>query len=427
MLDASEFKPSTPPAPANPGEISTTSWKRAMVSFSVTGGNPTGNDIDLEFDLEASTDADSYGVFIDNVILVPRVNLSIANGQGGSLLAEDKEENPGAFAVANLNDTDGDTMKDKDDNDVTGEKDLMKLVLDKPDPDKGGSVTLTVTPNTVKLWEQSTKGTEVTLRTFATTDLPKTFWVEATAKSGALRDIEIKAEYKGGFDTIKATAVWATKTGFKNKLADARWGDADDPLKTTFTSAYGGKFGIQYGAPPVNVQYAMGMEFEVSPPGLLSEPQVKFDVTRQKEKTSWSIDGAAVTQEDLEYWPGRSAITSDGPTGVDVDKSNDDAGSDDEDSTPDNDHIYSIDGPGHANDGGHDQYIRRLIFLEYVRVRFDGTAPFGNTNEGSRCSDKASWYAHMWSEKDGANYKERAGKGSGVEEGYKAILPAPTP
>ena len=32
-----------------------------MVSFSVTGGNPTDNDIDLEFDLEASTDADSYG------------------------------------------------------------------------------------------------------------------------------------------------------------------------------------------------------------------------------------------------------------------------------------------------------------------------------------------------------------------------------
>jgi len=154
---------------------------------------------------------------------------------------------------------------------------------------------------------------------------------------------------------------------------------------------------------------------------------VKFDVTRQKEKRSWKIVGTTVTQLDNEYWPGRTAFTNSGPTGADVDKANDDGNTNDEDSTPKNDHIYSIDGPGHVNDGAYDQYVRRLNFLEFVRVRFDGTAPSGNTTSGSRASAKAPWYAHMWSEKDGAKYKERAGKGSAVTQGYKAILPAPTP
>jgi hypothetical protein len=48
------------------------SWKRALVTFSVSGGNPslTALPIDIKFDIEQAG-ADSYGVFIDNVILIP--------------------------------------------------------------------------------------------------------------------------------------------------------------------------------------------------------------------------------------------------------------------------------------------------------------------------------------------------------------------
>lgn len=58
---------------------------------------------------------------------------------------------------------------------------------------------------------------------------------------------------------------------------------------------------------------------------------------------------------------------------------------------------------------------------------FAGTSPLGDVTSGSRMSEKAPWFAHMWSEKAGNAYQERAGKGSAVEEGYKAIPPVPTP
>ena len=52
---------------------STTTWKRASVSFEITGGNPneTTLPITLLFDIADSDARDSYGAYIDNVILLP--------------------------------------------------------------------------------------------------------------------------------------------------------------------------------------------------------------------------------------------------------------------------------------------------------------------------------------------------------------------
>ena len=58
-------------------------------------------------------------------------------------------------------------------------------------------------------------------------------------------------------------------------------------------------------------------------------------------------------------------------------------------------HIYVIDGPGIGIVAGHNGYVSRNNFKEYVRVRFDGITPSGNTVSGSRCSDKVPWHARF--------------------------------
>ncbi|MEI6736612.1 MAG: hypothetical protein WCL31_06820, partial [Actinomycetes bacterium] len=70
LVDASDLTPSVAPIPPTTGEVSTTSWKRAVACFKVEGGNLTGNNIDLKFNIPTD-DVDSYGAFVDNVILLP--------------------------------------------------------------------------------------------------------------------------------------------------------------------------------------------------------------------------------------------------------------------------------------------------------------------------------------------------------------------
>lgn len=78
---------------------------------------------------------------------------------GGQLLANWAKITPGAVTVANLNDTDGDSIPDKDDNEVLAssigrdEIDLMKLVVRKKNPAStlSGNVTLRKISGTVKL------------------------------------------------------------------------------------------------------------------------------------------------------------------------------------------------------------------------------------------------------------------------------------
>ena len=144
-------------------------------------------DVELKLEYDETPLRDNSGLFKceDRVKLtVLKVDMDIANGQGGSLIDEDNEETPGAFTVANLNDTDGDGTVDKDDSDVSAtangrdEVDLMMLVLRKPEPDLGDKVKFKVVSGDVKIWEESKKVTEVSLTggtvEFNTTDLDKT-------------------------------------------------------------------------------------------------------------------------------------------------------------------------------------------------------------------------------------------------------------
>jgi hypothetical protein len=71
-----------------------------------------------------------------------------------------------------------------------------------------------------------------------------------------------------------------------------------------------------------------------------------------------------------------------------------------EDSTPQKDHLYSLDFPGPffpQSYADKDQYVIRFNFREFVRVKFDGQ-PFGNQNgsiEGSRASDRIDWRSRI--------------------------------
>ena len=355
------------------------------------------------------------------------IDLDIFNGQDGAEVIDDKEVTIGAFTVANINNTDGNSSSngapgiDRDQATVPGEVDLMKMIIRKPSRNIAGKkLTLTLKSGSAKVYPEKTKGTEVAIpHEYTYEDIGEgvTLWVEATAPSKDVRDIAFKIVYSTADDTVNATGVWAEKTGFKNLPTDALWGNAEEPMKTDFINILSSKFGIQY-AFPGNVRYAMGMEFTVSPKGIGDEPGVKFDVTRQKERSIATRKGTIISAAPNIYWAGRTIFTGDGPTGVDVDLSTDDIASSDEDNTPKSNNIYSIDAPGHLNDAAYDEVIMKINFLEFVRVRFDNITPSGNTREGSRCSVKIPWCAFIWSEKDGLHYIEKAGKGSSVTEGY---------
>lgn len=152
------------------------------------------------------------------------------------------------------------------------------------------------------------------------------------------------------------------------------------------------------------------------PAGIGNEQGVVFDVTRQISFKDWTIDAGVVSEK--RPWKSFPAI----------DESNDDASQSDEDNVPDNQHVYSIDGPGEPDDGSHAQVISRNNFYEFVRVRFDGNALAGNNNDGSRCSDKVAWHVFYWIERNGAAYQKRAGKTNEVEtNGHLSLDPQPAP
>jgi hypothetical protein len=400
------------------------------VTLTGLAGSATLNDVRVH-----AVTAGSPTMADDEWFTVLKVDLEIYDGQDGDLVDESVEGIVGAFTVANINDSNGNGTNDVDDTDVEGEEDLMKLVIQIPVPDVGGCLSLNMSAG-VKVWRSADKSLgQETATTFNVADLPTNLWVELTAQSLSLQDRWLEIDYLGCRDKVKSTGVWAEKTGFKNATSDGMWVDAGSPMTNTFGTVYGGLFGIQYSNPPVNVQYAMGMEFTVSPSGVGAIPRVLFDVTRQKERMSWIIAGNnVIPYAGPDYWPGQLSFTNAGATGVDIDLSTDDLGGSpassatDEDNTPQNDHIYSIDGPGHDHTGGPlQQVVRRLNFLEYVRVSFNGVRPSLDTKEGSRCSPKSAWHARMWSQKNGIQYQPVSGKGNGVNEGYMAILPAPAP
>lgn len=388
-------------------------------------------------------------------VKVIKVDLIIHNGlkgvSGGQKIDEADEETVGAVTVANLNDTDGDGTdgtldKDDDDVSVTGanppgrnEHDLMELIIKKPVPDCGDKVTLEVVSGDVKLWEKSTKETEIELAggkvEFDTSDLDKTIWVEASALSGSLRDIELELEYKGLKDKVKATGLWVAKTRtFSTRAAAGANNTVPANLDRVFlsddiTMNAVAVDGSHYGVGPferrtvnqVLVDTLTGgrilFEFEIKPHGV-EDLGVIFDLTRQLEARDKEIVSGSGTLAVATGLPDLDFPEDETPK-KDNETPNDDGTTSDEDNAHKNHFIYTFDSPGSSVSAGNMAFlIKRDHFREWVRIRLSGAfANINGTVEGSRASDKEDWHL--------LNYLKRGADGKWTNDGTATANSAP--
>ncbi|MBX9624123.1 MAG: hypothetical protein K2X82_09970 [Gemmataceae bacterium] len=277
----------------------------------------------------------------------------------------------------------------------------------------------------------------------------KDIWVEAHAASAARRDIELKLTYKEEQPyTVRATAIWVTPTAFRT--AGPGYGpgtnDANDKIYIDHLDALAKRRnatdtadeptpGFTFGKPNMLLQpratwqdngvvgtaaYQVGLhnimevEFTVAPADIGLEAAVRFDVTRTIGVQSW-VQGPndKTPQQDIRrYFPDFR------------ERANDDAGPDDEDNTPENNHIYSNDTPGFSipqavgksynqfldGQGGlitWNRVVHHMNAMEFVRVKVNGTdfthdptspdkasTPAGANTidpQGSRAGDYVNW------------------------------------
>lgn len=175
-----------------------------------------------EGNLECEIVLDIYDGFYDWVD-------GVSYSGSGAPKSVNQKFTPGAVTVANLNDTNGSGMGignngvDAQENQVLAtpngrnEIDLMKLVVRKKDESGSlpGDVTLTKVSGSVRLWSTPSKGTEVDISAplpIPISELPKTYYIEATSVSTSLQDIEFSVIYNGNEDRVRATAVWVENT-----------------------------------------------------------------------------------------------------------------------------------------------------------------------------------------------------------------------
>lgn len=388
--------------------------------------------------------------------------LEIWNG----MAAADPVKEPvgvGAFTVANLNDTDADGTVDKDDDNVSvtpqvpnapgvNEVDLMQLKI------RGlptGQMKLEITGGAIRVWQKSTKETEVALTAngpaksllIPASELPKTVWLEATQASSAVRDISLALSHidsaghvTSGLAQAKATAVWAVKGTLKfsgNQL----WPDCGEPLKPEFLEHiqhFGKEMLESDGVFMPGRQDFMGAEFTVFPTGIETETAVKFDLTRQVSELRYMSRTSDPDHYHLSTYMGwklkdgkpdqQIAFLGDSPN--DDSQSDGDKKPDDEDATPANKHIYQVDTPGVPSGPWPPastppaKCIQQFNALEYVTVRFDGIRPSGKSLDASRCSPKVAWHSffhvevdtvqgkYVWKDLD-ANNNDRTSFGEG--------------
>ena len=332
---------------------------------------------------------------------VPQIqfDLDICDGQSSTALTTAVEWTQGAFTVANLNDTDSDGTPDADQHPVSGEQDLMKVVIRVGRSGNGGAATLRVLNGgtRVRLWDTAVKTTQIGLpyqfQIPASTDPQvgqwryKAFWLEAHQRSDALRDIELEMEYKGDSDKVRATAVWAELEGVKHDAGDTNWPDMTTP-PANFVQQFDG-FGLRPITAQNGVANFIGFKFRLLPSGIGGKARVAFDITRQMEGDVW-VDGVARPQLHRVFDPNDE-------------EPNDDPDNTDESPRPtEADRIYSIDDPGLTGpqSAGAHSYSMRYNGREFVRVRFNGIRPSGNDVGGSRCSAKALWHVghHLFDE-----------------------------
>src|SRR5262249_19232727 len=137
--------------------------------FDLSHGYP---DVQATYNIQLSDVDDDTGsdtVFVSAQISL--ANLTIHDGQTNAAVDDQDEATGGAYTVANQNDTDGDGWIDDTEEDWfqgrgvgtaigQNEKDLMKLIIDKPTNYVAGtSVTITLTERgrSMRLWNESTR------------------------------------------------------------------------------------------------------------------------------------------------------------------------------------------------------------------------------------------------------------------------------
>lgn len=351
---------------------------------------------------------------------------------GNEVTGNDRSE-VGAFTVANLNDTDGDGEADKSANDTVGfatdngqkEHDLIRLLVEPPEQGVGGSITVSANPDCagrIRVWATPVKLQQITLpKVFDVDGMsgPVELWVEATAASTVLRDIELTMTYTRGdqtiaTDAVKATAVWATVTALTNNMTFQEVGASlgtDWQQHGAGTDGNGPYWQISYspdrrlgpdfyatGGIGVNtdtVQEKYGrlnvalFQFQISPANINTVPvahRPKFDMTRQAHGLGVLWDNPAQSDPSVLYPFRRFPAQNEQP--------NDDGSDMDETTSPtDLGRMWVVDSPGALRGVSQGRLIAmRINFFEFMRVRFDGKKPSASDKpDGSRCSEKKKW------------------------------------
>ncbi len=327
----------------------------------------------------------------ENAAGAAAINLVIHHGQHGAAVDDAEEENPGAFTVANLNDTNSNGAPDNSENNgkgVAGEKDLMKLVIHPPTPNHGGEVELMVA-GSARIWKDAEKVTLEEKRTFKVSQLPLTRWVEVTAKSETIGAVRITATYNDVCDTVVATGVWGEIEETLHDRNHAIWPDIGEETLRMVTKR-GGSAGLAapHGTYMKNV---IVFKFVISPKGIGSGETsfIKFDNARQMQLLKWRIkaSGKTVVNENVSF-------------PLEDESVNDDPSQSGETNVPDaNGQLFAHDAPGLRSwraSPAEDQLFYRYNFLEFTRVRFDDVQPQGGEKDdpkvdGSRCTPKVRW------------------------------------
>jgi hypothetical protein len=373
------------------------------------------------------------------------VKLDIYNGQGAANPVKPENRlNPGAFTVANLNDTNGDGTPDKDQSPVktnitspkgaSNEVDLMQLKVYRPrDPNPDGStLKLTIAGPICALWNTSSKEGQIALTNGSVEFTPDqmgqwpagvlTLWVEAQAKSDALQDIVITATYRGEKWTVNATAIWSNVDYYTNAANKPPTfpDDLKNPrTKAIFTGIPGnmrlnGNLGkVDSSTPAGWTANAMLVRWTLLPRGIsdIARPAgITFDLAQSIEDKTWQtlVGGNRTLLDPTQQNPPLPETYNffmDNPqdeAAVDRDTRLPDAFS----TIPTNDHIYMLDAPGMATIYAANTVDRREIrcnLAAFARVRFDGKLFTHGTRgtdlapivQGSRASDLFKWYVRL--------------------------------
>jgi len=202
-----------------------------------------------EGDVELRLRYTSGNTEVDDMVklTVVKTDLDIDADYNGSITDADDsiEMSAGGLAILNQDDDDSDGTPDKDQTgSVTGEDDLEEIELSLDPTVSSGTLKLEAVAggSKIKIWENSTKGTEVTLPktwTIGTDAVPTSLYVEGVAASSSERDVELRLRYTSGEteadDTIALTLL---KVDIEEVYeTDQVWNKIPNPRRPAYDNA----------------------------------------------------------------------------------------------------------------------------------------------------------------------------------------------